>query len=83
MAKTKTVFRIVEFEIEDPNGNKFYVEIGTKFITLFWGFIPVTTITWKKNIDDKNMVVGHKTIEKALEMIEGLKKLIPKYHRIA
>lgn len=77
----KLKFRIVEFESENVNGDRFFVEVGTSFSSLFLGFIPSRTTVWKKNSDGTG-IIGHKSIDNALEMVEELKKQQPKYHRV-
>ncbi len=83
-------YRIVEFKIpEDTTGDLFFVETG-KVIwkKLFW-FVFYPHTVWEKDLKEihtaneiQHKPIGHKTIESAIERIEQIKDLQPKYHEI-
>lgn len=86
------LLRIVEFQEPNDKGDCFFVEQGKKVWEIKTVFrIPISKVIWspvKKEIPlsadkiQRTEIIGHKTYDEAVLLIDELKKQIPIYHRI-
>lgn len=79
----KPKFRIMEFVDADDDGNRFFVQMGTKFKEQIWWIFYRSKTKWEDiKMKGEDKPLGRATFSDAVEDVKRLQRQIPTYHNI-